>query len=590
MKLFFRKRYAALLILVLAAILAALGRMQYLSTQQVTDATARDMEESLQSDLFDFRHLLEREITSLCVELQPSGDSAAATREIAQRYALWAQTATHASLVNEILLWDGSRDVLGNGPLLLTKGEGFKSAPWPSSLSGLPAELEHFFPEPNTNPSFPPPSHAGGMPTDRGAPRFGWMIDQERLALLHPMLEMQNSGKPRAEWLIIVLDRKFLSQHLLPELARSQFGGRGGSYQVAVIFGQDPPRVLYASQPGFGSTSNSAADASLNLFGPPGLVREKTASHVTGVVIPVSTESGDPRQLFIDPFLPSPPGPALAVIAQHRRGSLEAAVSALRKRNLTLNFAVLGILALTLVIVVFTSQRARTLGQMQMDFVAGVSHELRTPLTAIILAARNLEDGVVRPEALARYGVAIKSQAAQLAELVDEILLFSETHSGRHEYKIEPVDVALAIQITIENLAPLIQANGFRIEENIGADLPLVRADAAALTQCLQNLISNSLKYGGEEKWVGIRAFSAMNQGAREICISVEDRGIGISSGELKQIFEPFYRSPKVASEIHGNGLGLALTRTMVEAMGGELTVSSELGKGSSFTVHLRPA
>jgi signal transduction histidine kinase len=216
---------------------------------------------------------------------------------------------------------------------------------------------------------------------------------------------------------------------------------------------------------------------------------------------------------------------------------------------------------------------------------------LRTPLTAILLAAKNLEDGVVGKDGLTRYGAAIKNQAAQLSGLVEEILLFSETHSGQHVYKIEAVDVTLGIQNTIESLAPLIDSSGFKVEENVAPDLPLALGDTAAFSQCLQNLITNSLKYGGEKRWTGVRAFVSENGGKREICVSVEDHGMGIGSRELKQIFEPFYRSPEaVAAQIHGNGLGLPLTKTMVEAMRGRITVSSHPGKGSTFTIHLRPA
>jgi signal transduction histidine kinase len=129
------------------------------------------------------------------------------------------------------------------------------------------------------------------------------------------------------------------------------------------------------------------------------------------------------------------------------------------------------------------------------------------------------------------------------------------------------------------------------IEENVPPDLPLALGDTAAFSQCLQNLITNSLKYGGDNKWIGVRAFVSENGGKKEICTSVEDRGLGIGNGELKQIFEPFYRSPEVvAAQIHGNGLGLPLTKTMVEAMRGRITVSSQSGRGSTFTIHLRPA
>jgi signal transduction histidine kinase len=421
--------------------------------------------------------------------------------------------------------------------------------------------------------------------------QFGWMLDQERLALLHPTFVSGEEGTTRVIWLVVPLERQFLTQHLLPDLVKYQFGGHGENYKVAVILDGTTPTVLYSSESGFGASPNSPFDAGLNLFGPPSVVRGTSLPRASTVVLPAFAETGDGRPLFIDPLVQSPHAPALAVIAQHRQGSLEAAVARLHERSLAVSFGVMGVLAITLTLIVVTSQRAHSLARMQMDFVAGVSHELRTPLTAILLAARNLEDGVVGKNGLARYGAAIKNQAAQLSGLVEEILLFSETHSGHHVYKIEAVDINLGIEDTIESLAPLIDSSGFTIEQVIAPDLPLALGDNAAFSQCLQNLITNSLKYGGEKKWIGVRAFVSENGGRKEICISVEDRGLGIGGGELKRIFEPFYRSPEVvAAQIHGNGLGLPLTKTMVEAMRGRLTVTSRPGEGSSFTIHLRPA
>ena len=107
--------------------------------------------------------------------------------------------------------------------------------------------------------------------------------------------------------------------------------------------------------------------------------------------------------------------------------------------------------------------------------------------------------------------------------------------------------------------------------------------------QSLQNLITNAVKYGGEKRWLGISARAVREkERAQEIELSVEDRGMGISKEEIAHIFEPFYRSPAVTDAgIHGTGLGLPLARKMVEEMGGRLTAKSELGKGSSFTIHL---
>ena len=121
-------------------------------------------------------------------------------------------------------------------------------------------------------------------------------------------------------------------------------------------------------------------------------------------------------------------------------------------------------------------------------------------------------------------------------------------------------------------------------------DLPCIIGDLSALSHCLQNLVGNAIKYSGQARWIGIRAFldEARIPGHREIQISVQDRGIGVDKLEVAHIFEPFYRSPAVsAAQIHGTGLGLPLARSIAEAMNGKLTVESKLAIGSTFTLHL---
>jgi signal transduction histidine kinase len=126
------------------------------------------------------------------------------------------------------------------------------------------------------------------------------------------------------------------------------------------------------------------------------------------------------------------------------------------------------------------------------------------------------------------------------------------------------------------------------VEQSIEPGLTTVSADFKALSQCLQNLIANAVKYGGDQRWIGISATAVERVGGKEIAISVSDKGIGIARADLAHIFEPFYRSPEVtAAQIHGSGLGLPLTKRMTEAMGGRITVISECGKGSTFTLSL---
>src|SRR3990172_2294573 len=138
-------------------------------------------------------------------------------------------------------------------------------------------------------------------------------------------------------------------------------------------------------------------------------------------------------------------------------------------------------------------------------------------------------------------------------------------------------------------MRPLIRAAEFTVERESEPTLPPVMGDLLALSQCLQNLITNALKYASEQRWIGIRArISEQGVSGKEIQVSVSDRGIGIGAADLPHIFEPFYRSPSAAAaQIHGTGLGLPLAKSIAEAMKGHLTVTSEPGRGSTFTLHL---
>lgn len=245
---------------------------------------------------------------------------------------------------------------------------------------------------------------------------------------------------------------------------------------------------------------------------------------------------------------------------------------------------------------VWAIQRSKTLGalqvaKLQMDFVASVSHELRTPLAVISSAADNITDGVVdEKEQLKRYGSVIRNQSRQIIELVNQILLFASIKERHGHFVLRPLHPSQIIDSVVHASAELMQGAGFVIEQHVDEGLPNVIGDLSALSQCLQNLITNAVKYGGEARWIGIRASAgeAEDHSGSEVRISVEDRGIGIAASEIPRIFEPFYRSPAVsAAQIHGTGLGLSVGKGIAEAMGGRLSAKSELGVGSVFTLHL---
>lgn len=230
------------------------------------------------------------------------------------------------------------------------------------------------------------------------------------------------------------------------------------------------------------------------------------------------------------------------------------------------------------------------LAKLQMDFVASVSHELRTPITAILSAGENVRDGLVRgPKDLVEQGSIITNQAGQLMELVDQVLQFASTTKGRPWHTEKSVDVYELLDQSLRSAGGLLREAGFTVERHVDPDIPAIEGDPTVLSQCLQNLIGNAVKYSGSSRWIDLGAHLALDgDGNYEVQISVQDRGLGISSADLPHIFDPFYRSAQVvAAQIHGTGLGLSIARRSAEAYGGRLTVVSEVGEGSLFTLHL---
>jgi signal transduction histidine kinase len=261
-----------------------------------------------------------------------------------------------------------------------------------------------------------------------------------------------------------------------------------------------------------------------------------------------------------------------------------------------------GILGFTFLLscaAVWTIQRSWFLGaielaKLQMEFVASVSHELRTPLAVLSSASDNIADGLIKEEdALRRYGAILQKQSQSMRRLVDEILLFASTEDHKSRYALKPLQVTAIIAAIMNSTEGLVHGAGFVIDQQVDANLPMVIGDASGISRCVENLIGNAVKYSGDQKGIVLRAFSARAEhgSGSEVRISVADRGIGIDPTEVSRIFDPFYRSPRVsAAQIHGTGLGLALAKRIAEAMGGRLTVVSEIAVGSTFTLHLQIA
>jgi signal transduction histidine kinase len=278
------------------------------------------------------------------------------------------------------------------------------------------------------------------------------------------------------------------------------------------------------------------------------------------------------------------------LFVQRRTGPLEGAITNAWRGNLIAGGLILVLLATSVLLVVIADQRLRRLANLQMNFVASFSHELRTPLAAMVFAGQNLSDGLA-PD-ISRYGSIITNQAQQLIDLVDQILLFATMTHGNKKYHVVPLPLAEVLAGLRKTALPILEQAGFDVEFRIPENLPCVFADEEALCRCLRNLIENAAKYSGDSRWIGVYAelVDSTNHG-KEISISIADHGMGIDSSELTHIFEPFYRGSRaLAAQIHGSGLGLSVVEHIVKAIGGRVSVTSERGVGSVFTLHLRAA
>ena len=220
--------------------------------------------------------------------------------------------------------------------------------------------------------------------------------------------------------------------------------------------------------------------------------------------------------------------------------------------------------------------------RLQSDFVATVSHEFRSPLTGIRQLAELLDSGIVQAGDRRReYYHLILQECGRLTHLVENLLDFSRLEAGRKQYRMEAIDASAWL---VETAAA---ARNSRLSAEIPAGLPAVRGDREALASAVLNLVDNAFKYSPPESPVRLAAHS----GNGKLSISVTDRGPGIAPEEQARIFDRFYRGGSdLASQVKGAGIGLSLVKRIVEDHGGNVSVASRLGEGSTFTIDLRVA
>jgi two-component system sensor histidine kinase SenX3 len=367
-------------------------------------------------------------------------------------------------------------------------------------------------------------------------------------------------------------DPTYLSATLFPQLLRESFGETAvREYDFAVIIPDRPHNPLYGThmRPDlrkrfFSALATLPPDHSL-------VLRNTAEAFMKG----------------------HPDGPAgwnrgiWELEITHKGTPLATAFKQKSRRVLLFSLGLELLLVASIVFLIVGSRRIQRVADQKMRFVAGISHELRTPVAAISMLSRNQADGLASgPDRVKQYGELIHQQARRLNDMIEHSLQYAEVHSGLPRRVHEQVDVRTLVREAVEERRAELERSGIEVETAISEDLPPLSGDAKLLRTAVDNLLDNAGKHAATGRW--IRVTTRYSSAEKEVQVAVEDRGAGIEPADEHEIFEPFSRG-RAAVETHapGSGLGLSLVRSAVQAHRGDVTLASEPGRGSTFTLHL---
>lgn len=224
--------------------------------------------------------------------------------------------------------------------------------------------------------------------------------------------------------------------------------------------------------------------------------------------------------------------------------------------------------------------------KMRVDFVANASHELRTPLSTILGYGETLsEDAELDPELSKRFGGVIRSEAKRMLRIIEDLMSLSRIQADRFTAPTDQVSISEILTSAKESVRHFSGADACKIELVLDQELPVISGDRAQLTQLLDNLLTNSIRYGRSEGCV-IQISAMRDQG--DVILSVSDNGPGIPREHLPRVTERFYRVDEARSrETGGTGLGLAIVKHIVERHKGRLEIKSAPGEGTEVIVRL---
>jgi two-component system phosphate regulon sensor histidine kinase PhoR len=237
-----------------------------------------------------------------------------------------------------------------------------------------------------------------------------------------------------------------------------------------------------------------------------------------------------------------------------------------------------------LVLTVRADRASVALASMKSDFVAGVTHELKTPVAFIRLVGDTLANGrYTSPKTVQEYAGLLSAEASRLSSSIDNLLTYaryssSSAASSTERAEVEPADL---VEDALQGLRPVLANQHFDLVVDVPSDLPQICVDRPAMIQALDNIVDNAIKYSTSEKHLAVSAKAT----AKNVTLTVRDRGTGIARKDLSRVFERFYRGGNAT--VSGSGLGLPIAKRIVESHGGQIEVRSAVGSGTEVDVTL---
>ena len=527
------------LLTLIALVCAVLSFLQYRWTGELSRAEPALLRSGLNEQLRRLSLEFNNDLRESCTALLPDAseiDDLGSTEAHQVRYQQWISTHDR-SMFGRIGI---AASVRGKLELQGIDASG-RIAPmeWPADWEYLRSEMTARMQGSGRPPNARPDSNVVELPVFAGGPANGEL-----------------------EWMIFELSEDYVRAKVIPRLAAEYLNPSGETVYDVSVSRSIPGGAIVFSTRDDGSSVASGADATAGLF-----------SGDMGAGSGPGRGRGGPRDQ------------RWTIAVRHREGSLDAAVSRVRRRNLLASLVLVGLLGGTAWALVQYTARSRRLSDMQFRFAAGVSHDLRTPLTAIRGAAFNLVEGLVKePAAIGRYAKLILRNAEELTSMIENVLAFSASLHSEKATGRETIAVGDLLEHAAAAMTPEIEQAGCRLEVNVAPELPPAAGDPIAVELVFRNLIGNAVRHGSGGKWIGVSAASFGNG----VEVRVSDHGPGIPESERERIFEPFYRGEETrAQRVQGTGLGLSLVKNTIERYKGTVHVHNSPGGGAQFVVRL---